>query len=50
MRRCNYRNCDEEIIGRKDKKYCCVSCQRNEKKYRYRKNKLYKNEKEINNK
>jgi len=45
MRKCNYRNCDKEITGKLNKKYCSGNCQRNEKKYRQRlKNKL-KNEK-----
>lgn len=46
MRKCNYRNCDKEIIGKSNKRYCSINCQRNEKKYRQRlkKNKL-KNEK-----
>lgn len=40
--KCNYRNCNIQILdGRIDKIYCCVKCKRNEKKYRQRESKRY---------
>lgn len=33
MRTCNYRNCNNEIIGRPNKKFCCIQCKGNEHKY-----------------
>ncbi len=45
MKICNYRNCNKEIIGRTNKKYCTINCQRNEKKYRQRMKNKIKNEK-----
>lgn len=37
---CMYRNCDNELSGRKNKKYCSIQCKRNEAKYRQRRNKV----------
>jgi hypothetical protein len=36
MRKCNYRNCEKTIDGRKDKKYCNRSCKTQEQTYRKR--------------
>jgi len=46
MRKCKYRNCENEIDGRPNKKFCCIKCKRNELKYKQRtKKKLNKDEK-----
>ncbi len=37
---CNYRRCEKELTGRKDKKYCNRSCKGME--YTYRKRNLHK--------
>lgn len=34
--KCKYRNCDKEIVGRSNKKYCNSKCNRNEEKYKQR--------------
>ena len=48
MRKCEYRNCKNEFIGRSNKKFCCIKCKRNEAKYRNRiKNKLTKENNEY---
>ena len=36
MRKCNFRRCNKEISGRKDKQYCNRSCKRMEQTYRKR--------------
>lgn len=36
MRKCNYVNCNIEVAGRSNKKYCCVEHKRIQKKYRQR--------------
>ena len=47
MAKCEYRNCDNEVIGRTNKHYCKEQCRRCEKKYRQReKKKLEENAKE----
>jgi len=30
MRKCKYRNCQNEVTGRLNKKFCCIKCKRNE--------------------
>jgi len=35
--KCSYRNCENEFIGRSNKKFCKIQCKRNEAKYRKRK-------------
>lgn len=47
--KCNYRNCDNEIEGRPNKKFCKIQCKRNELKYKQRENKKLK-ENEIKKK
>lgn len=39
MRKCEYRNCQIEVEGRLNKKYCCVQHKRIEKKYKQRERK-----------
>ena len=36
MRKCNYRNCVNEVFGRSNKRFCCIRCKRNELKYKQR--------------
>lgn len=40
MKKCGYRNCVNKVIGRPNKKFCCIKCKRNEAKYRQRNNKV----------
>ena len=35
-RNCNYRNCEKEIEGKKNKQYCNRSCKTQEQTYRKR--------------
>ena len=45
MRKCLYRNCQKEISGRPNKKYCTKKCKDNEQKYKQRaKKKKMKND------
>ncbi len=45
MRKCLYVNCNSEVIGRNNKKYCCIEHKRIQKKYRQRlRKKLINNE------
>jgi len=37
---CNYRRCEKELSGRKDKKFCDRNCK--DMEYTYRKRNLYK--------
>ncbi len=47
MAKCEYRNCDNEVTGRSNKRFCKEQCRRCEKKYRQReKKKLEENAKE----
>lgn len=34
--KCSYRNCENEIKGRPNKKFCKIQCKRNEAKYKSR--------------
>ena len=44
--KCRYRNCNINVVGRPNKKFCKVQCKRNELKYKQRdKKKLNRNEK-----
>jgi len=36
MKKCLYVNCNKEVIGRSNKKYCCIEHKRIQKKYRQR--------------
>ena len=36
MRKCEYRNCFNEVCGRPNKKFCKIKCKRNELKYKQR--------------
>ena len=40
--KCKYRNCNEEVIGRPNKKFCKIQCKRNELKYKQRDKKKFK--------
>ena len=43
--KCSYRNCNEEVTGRPNKKFCTIQCKRNELKYKQRiKKKLKKDD------
>ena len=42
MRKCKYRNCENEIVGRPNKKFCGIKCKRNELKYKQRTKKKLK--------
>ena len=44
--KCVYRNCNNEIEGRPNKKFCKIQCKRNELKYKQRE----KRKKEIDDK
>ena len=46
MKICEYRNCQEEIFGRPNKKFCNSRCKRNEEKYKQRIKKKILNEKD----
>jgi hypothetical protein len=48
--RCEYRNCKNNVKGRKDKKYCCRNCKDMERTYRVRQQKkiIKQNGEEIN--
>jgi len=35
--KCQYRNCETEVEGRPNKKFCCIQHKRNEQKYLKRK-------------
>ena len=37
--KCKYRNCDNEVSGRPNKKFCKIQCKRNELKYKQRERK-----------
>jgi len=37
--KCEYRNCNNDIKGRPNKKFCKIQCKRNELKYKQRINK-----------
>ena len=39
MRECEYVNCNKIVTGRLNKRYCCISHKRIQKKYRQRKRK-----------
>ncbi len=41
--KCQYRNCQNEVEGRPNKKYCKIQCKRNEIKYKQRAKKKDKN-------
>jgi hypothetical protein len=43
--KCRYRNCNINVVGRPNKKFCKVQCKRNELKYRQRNKKKLDNEK-----
>lgn len=34
--KCEYRNCNNDIKGRPNKKFCKIQCKRNELKYKQR--------------
>ncbi len=36
MRKCKYRNCNNDVIGRPNRKFCKIQCKRNELKYKQR--------------
>jgi hypothetical protein len=42
MKICEYRNCDNEVIGRSDKRFCDKKCKHNEREYLRRHRKMIK--------
>ena len=49
MRKCKYRNCDCEVVGKSNKKFCKIQCKRNELKYKQRDKKKLEKKKSDNN-
>ena len=37
--KCKYRNCNNEVVGRPNRKFCKIQCKRNELKYKQREKK-----------